>query len=173
VIAGLESILDGFELGVPSERPIDELRALRHELDAVEVGLSYGRRMAQGRLDILLCELDRRSGDGTAELIALLPDVLSQHLRGAGMPRPLRDVELPSFADHIVDELDVLLAPSELGSLAELPVERLHAAIDDLRNAEREISQQRREAHRMIDELQEEIIGRYRSGAASVDDLLK
>ena len=173
MIAGLESILDGFELGVPSERPIDELRALRHELDAVEVGLSYGRRMAQGRLDILLCELDRRSGDGTAELIALLPDVLSQHLRGAGMPRPLRDVELPSFADHIVDELDVLLAPSELGSLAELPVERLHAAIDDLRNAEREISQQRREAHRMIDELQEEIIGRYRSGAASVDDLLK
>lgn len=173
MIAGLESILDGCDMGVPAERPLDELRVLRHELDAVELGLSYGRRMAQGRVDILLCELDRRNGDQTAELITLLPDVLSQHLRGAGQPRALRDVELPSFADHIVDELDVLLTPSELGVLSELSIERLHAAIDDLRNAEREIGQQRREAHRMIDELQEEIIGRYRSGAASVDDLLK
>ena len=52
--------------------------------------------------------------------------------------------------------------------------------VDDLDNAaqrisgfERALSVKRSEVHRLIDEVQEEIIGRYRSGSVSVDDLLK
>ena len=54
VIAELDELLDSNDLRALSERPMDELRALRDRLSAIEVGLSYGRRMAQGRLDILL-----------------------------------------------------------------------------------------------------------------------
>ena len=173
VIAGLESILDGFDLSGVSNLPLDELRSIRHRLDEVELGLSYGRRMAQGRIDILLCEIDRRSGSGEpAELITLLPDALSNHMRGGGLPRPLPSVELPVFADRIVAELDSILGPTVLGDIASVDAEQLSGYVERLRTAEQEIGHQRREAHRMIDELQEEIIGRYRSGAASVDDLL-
>lgn len=173
MIAGLESILDEFDLTGLSLQPLDALRALRHRLDEVEVGLSYGRRMAQGRIDIVLCELGRRTGSSApADLITLLPDALSTHTRGDGPPRPLPDVEIPAFSDRIVAELDAILTPSALGDIGSIASGDLNELVDSLSRAEQEIGHQRHEVHRMIDDVQEEIIGRYRSGAASVDDLL-
>ncbi|MEZ5372550.1 MAG: hypothetical protein R2704_07410 [Microthrixaceae bacterium] len=49
----------------PATLSIDELRSLRNDLQRAESGLSYVRRVLQGRLDIVADERrQRRSADG-------------------------------------------------------------------------------------------------------------
>ena len=65
-------------------RSLDEIRALRKEASEVETEVSYVRRLAQARGEILKAEITRRSEGGSlADLIARLPEILSD--RG---PRP-------------------------------------------------------------------------------------
>lgn len=175
VLSQLDHLLDDADLSGLTDRSLDELRAVRERLNEVELGLSYGRRMAQGRLDIVTCELERRAGETSVpdDLLGRLPEVLARHTRGGGLPRPVRDdTELPAFADDIVADLDRLVLPTELSGVAELTGERLTEIAGALGAAEATLSAKRHEAHRLIDEVQEEIVSRYRSGAASVDDLL-
>ena len=54
VITELDELLLTNDLGSLSTRPIHDLRALREQLGEIEAGLSFARRMAQGRLDIVL-----------------------------------------------------------------------------------------------------------------------
>jgi len=177
VIAELEALLESDALASVSQRSIAELRELRDRLAEIETGLSFGRRMAQGRLDIIVAELEAR-GAGTssadaAALLGRLPEVLARQTRGRGTPRPVRDVDIPDFADQIVGGLDRIVGVGELGSLGTVDVLRLTDVAEQLAAYERAISTRRHEVHRLVDEVQEEIIGRYRSGAASVDDLLQ
>ncbi|MCC6226627.1 MAG: hypothetical protein IT195_09500 [Microthrixaceae bacterium] len=172
VLAVLDSLLDDFDPGIISRRDIVELRALRDRCQEMEAGLSLGRRLAQGRLDIVMAELERRGG-GAAGLIERLPEVLAKHTRGSGPPRPVRDTELPAFTDDIAAALEELLPAEQLGHLDQVDPAELDAVIERLRDFEQEVSRKRHELHRVIDDLQEEIVGRYRSGAASVDDLLR
>jgi len=167
----LDSLLDDIDPGVLSQRDIAELRVLRDRCQEIETGLSLGRRLVQGRLDIVMAELHRR-GHGGGDLIDQLPEVLAQHTRGGGTPRPIRDTELPAFTDDIAAALDEVLPAESLGHLGDVADADLHTAIDHLRELEQVVSRKRHELHRVIDDLQEEIVGRYRSGAASVDDLL-
>lgn len=169
----LDSLLDDIDPGILSQRDIVELRELRDRCQEVETGLSLGRRLVQGRLDIVIAELDRRAGDSDVELMERLPEVLAQHTRGAGTPRPVRDSELPAFTDDIAAALDELLPAEQLGRLDEVAAADLDGIVERLRSFERAVSAKRHELHRVIDDLQEEIINRYRSGAASVDDLLR
>ncbi|MHB1137762.1 MAG: RsiG family protein [Microthrixaceae bacterium] len=148
-----------------------DLRVIRDHYQDLEHGLSYARRIVQGRLDTVTVELDRRR-DGTGEdLLQRLPDALAAHTRGPGLPRPVRDVDPPEWADGIVGELDEILTPSELGELSELSEGRLRDAAERIADLERELSGSRHEMHRRIDRVQDELVGRYRSGA-TVDDLL-
>lgn len=175
VSALLDHLLDEIDPGVISAQPIDELRSLRDRYQEIETGLSFGRRLAQGRLDIVAAELDRRAEGSTssvAELLERLPEVLAQHTRGGGVPRPVRDTELPPFTDEVAAEVERILPADTLGHLGERSEAELATVIEELRDLERMVSTKRHEVHRIIDELQEEIVGRYRSGAASVDDLL-
>lgn len=175
VITELDEILLNTDVGSFSSMPITELRALRDRLTEIEGGLSYGRRMAQGRLDIVLAEFHSRAqgrSDSTAEMLDRLPDVLAAQTRGAGVPRQIVDSELPEFADEITAGLDALVGAVELARLHEYDIDGLDAVAQKLNAYERTISVRRSEVHRLIDDVQEEIIGRYRSGAASVDDLL-
>lgn len=175
VLSQLDHLLDDADVSGLAERSLDELRAIRERLNEVELGLSYGRRMAQGRLDIVTCEVERRAGSTSVpdDLLGRLPEVLARHTRGGGLPRPVRhDTELPGFADEIVADLDRLVLPTELSGVTELTPERLAEISEALGAVEATLSATRHEAHRLIDEVQEEIVGRYRSGAASVDDLL-
>ncbi len=68
--------------------------------------------------------------------------------------------------------LDDIIPPSRLGSLPALPDSDLERVIDRLVLLEREISARRRSLHEVLDRLQEEIVRRYSSGEASVDNLL-
>ena len=46
----LDQLLDGIDPGVLSQRSLDDLRDLRHRYQEVETGLSFGRRLVQGRI---------------------------------------------------------------------------------------------------------------------------
>ena len=176
VITELEELLISDELTSLSSQPIEQLRSLRDRLGDIEAGLSFGRRMAQGRLDIVMAEAQSRSHGGSAtasELLSRLPDVLSSQSRSGSQPRPRREVELPPFADEILDDLEGLLSSTELAVLGALDDISLERAADRISGYERRISLKRHEVHRLIDEIQEEIIGRYRNGSVSVDDLLR
>jgi hypothetical protein len=69
-----------------------DLRERRHECHAVETGLSYMRRMIQGRLDIVHAEQARREGgestQGLEGLIEQLPAILAEHTGGPRSPTP-------------------------------------------------------------------------------------
>jgi hypothetical protein len=148
---------------------LEELRAVRDAHQDLEHGLSYARRILQGRLDTIALELDRRSEDAEGALVERLPDALASRTRGEGLPRPMRDLEPPPWADDLVARLDT---SRPTGDLAAADTAELLLALDDLGAAEREVSDARREVHRRIDAIQDELVGRYRSGA-SVDDLLR
>ena len=129
----------------------------------------------QGRLDTVSVELERR-GDGGAsgpgDLLERLPDALAAHTRGPGLPRPIRDLEPPVWADHLLVELDEILTPSQLAEIDALDAAVLTTAAARMGDVERDLSAMRHEVHRRIDRVQDELVGRYRSGA-TVDDLLK
>jgi len=172
----LDHLLDDIDPGVVSQLDIVELRDVRDRCQEVEAGLSFGRRLVQGRLDIVMLESERRERGADAsseELMARLPEVLAQRTRGGGTPRPTRETELPEFCDDISAAVERIVPASELSDLERIADERLHAIVAELEQFERRVSAKRQELHRVIDDLQEEIVGRYRSGAATVDDLLK
>ena len=68
--------------------------------------------------------------------------------------------------------LDRLLTPAQLSHLSDLDDVELLAAAESIAGLERDLSASRHDLHRRIDRVQEELVGRYRSGA-SVDDLLR
>lgn len=176
VITELDEIILTTDVASFESRPIDELRSLRERLNEIEGGLSFARRMVQGRLDIVLAEFHARvqgRSESTAEMLERLPDVLSGQLRGAGLPRPIVETELPPFADELVAALDKMVNAVELARLHEYDIDALDALSQRLGEYERAISMRRGEVHRLIDDVQNEIINRYRSGAVSVDDLLE
>lgn len=150
---------------------LGELRSVRDHYQEVENGLSYARRIVQGRLDILTVELERRGEGGGGDLMERLPEALAQHTRGPGLPRPVRDLDPPAWADDILGELDRIFSPAQLGELADVEEAQVIGAAAEVGELEREISSARSELHRRIDRVQDELVGRYRDGA-TVDDLL-
>lgn len=154
-----------------SAASLPELRELRDGYQQVENGISYARRIVQGRLDTVSVELERRAEAAGEDLLSRLPAALAAHTRGPGMPRPPQDLEPPDWADDIVAELDELLTPLQLARLAELDDDTLMTGAQRIGALEQELSDARRFLHGRIDRIQEELVGRYRSGAP-VDDLL-
>jgi hypothetical protein len=149
-----------------------DLRAVRDHYQEVENGLSYARRIVQGRLDTVAVELERRRDGAAADLIERLPDALAAHTRGPGLPRRMPDLEPPAWADELLVGADGVMAPSSLARLGDLDESELDAAAAAFGTVERELSAARTEVHRRIDRVQDELVGRYRSGAP-VDDLLR
>lgn len=164
--------LDGLE-----SWPIGDVRARRDEATEVETGLSYMRRMVQGRLDILLAEQQRRRQGGDVEdvgdLVARLPTILGDHVHAPGLGR-LPTLLAPGDVDRAADEvaIEAILPSARLASLSDLPDDEIDQASHGLDDLERTISSQRREVFDVLDRLQREIVRRYRTGEASVDNLL-
>src|SRR5690242_4497615 len=108
----LDRLLDADYLGDLQSRPIEEIRAMRAECQRAEDGLSYVRRQAQGRLDIVAAELTRRGeGKGPSEagdIVDLLPQILGQHVSGAGGLASVRPTSLepPEETGQLIVELE-------------------------------------------------------------------
>lgn len=155
----------------PRSLSLDELRDLRSQLQNEDDVVSYVRRVAQARVDLVRAELHRRErGQAAEDLPSELRVVLSSHLTG-GPSRPPRPVEHLSEND-LSDRLDAICAEHGFGRLEELLPSELEQLEQALTAFERHVSDDRRERYDRLDALSAELVRRYREGEASVDGLL-
>lgn len=150
-----------------------KLRSKRDECRALEAELSYARRLLQGKIDILASELKRRAEGGEPgidDLVGRLPAILAEEPHNRSGAQRLLDSELPANAGHFRREAERLatgLAQSEnlaVGELAEI--------VEQLSEAERKVSEDRRLAQKIIDGLNAELVRRYRKGDEDPSALL-
>src|SRR5437764_421523 len=172
----LERVLAEDYVGDITALGMDELRSKRAECQAIEVGLSYRRRLSQGRLDIVAAE-QRRRAEGAPEpseddLVRNLAETLADRARPAGNGR-LPQLMAPDVESFDTDELDAIARPGVLARITELSDEELAHLVDKLSSYEADVSRQRRALHERIDSLPAEITRRYRTGEASGESLLK
>lgn len=170
-------LLDPGYLGDLPARPIDEVRSMRADCQEVETGLSLLRRVVQGRLDIVGLELQRRADGGDPgdlpDLIARLPEVLSDRTRAPGvgrLPQMMTPGEMPP---ELEAELDAIVDDGHLADLPTVDDDHLRQMADQLAGFEQRVSEHRSALFERIDALQAEITRRYRTGEASVDSLLQ
>ncbi len=156
--------------------PFEELRRRRDLAEEVETGMSYLRRMLQGRQDIVNAEQARRaSGEAAGDLSDLvdrLPEILGDHVHAPGLGR-LTTLLAPGEMDQrLQTRLDAIVSPGRLADLPHATEAELDAVAAELLAFEREVSSNRHSLHLVLDRLKEEIVRRYRTGEANVDDLL-
>lgn len=156
----------------PQSLSLDELRSLRNELQAEDDVVSYVRRVAQARVDLVRAErLRRERGERTEDISSELRVVLSSHLTG-GAPRPPRPVENLDDS-QLSNELDVVCAEFGFSRIDELGIDELTTLDEQLTAFERRVSDDRRGRFDRLDALSAELVRRYRDGEATVDGLLE
>lgn len=155
----------------PTLLPLDELRALRASLQHDDDAVSYVRRLAQARLDLIEAEIRRRDRSADPSVITSeLPVILGTHLTGgpARPPRPAEDA-----SDHplalALEEMWNHAGASDLPTLHEDDVITLRT---ELRLFEQARSRERKELFGRIDALSAELVRRYREGEADIEGLL-
>lgn len=151
---------------------LDELRARRGRAQEEETMLSYVRRLAQGRIDIVSAEVGRRGrGEPEGSVVDHLPEILGHDQRSsAGRVSTLEPPDLDDPA--LTADLDGIAPPGRMVELPSLDDGALGSLLDALVAYEQRVSARRHELHLEIDDLQEEIVRRYKTGEASVDSLL-
>ena len=151
----------------PSSLSLDELRRLRGELQHEDDAVSYARRVAQARLDLVMRVREQRAATGSTDAEPdwsdpdRLRDVLAQHLTGsdARPPRPTTDLSDEAPAR----ELEELCASNGIARLGELTLDELDALADAIRDFETRASIDRRERFERLDALTGELVRRYRA----------
>lgn len=159
-----------------SSRPIGELRSYRYDASQVESDISLVRRIAQGRLDIIGHEVQRRAGSAEPaqlnDLLYDLPEILTDGSEGGA--RSGRSVEINEpgeVAAAMGAQLDAVISPHQLSSVGELADDQLVECFQRVQKMEDELSELRRQLHDRIDAVQQEIGRRYRDGEASIEGL--
>ena len=150
------------------DRDLDDLRAMKAECNDVENALSYNRRLAQARIEILEAEHDRRARGGSVEdLVKDLPRILSAEsgrssITDTRVPPP----DSPALELHWPDGREQLIVDTTLAHLPLLPAGELESTLERLHDFERELSDLRRAMHVVIDSLEQEIAARQVAGTA-------
>jgi hypothetical protein len=172
----LDKILSDDYLGDVTTLLMDHVRARRAQCKDVETGLSYLRRMVQGRLDIVTAEQARRAEGGApgdiTGLIERLPSVLAENTRAPGSGRLTMSFDTGAVDEDLVAELNGIASTTDLSDSVEISDEALQTMHGCLHEFELKVSGLRRSLFARIDSLESEITRRYRSGEASVDTLL-
>lgn len=140
----------------------DDLHAMHEECMELETEVSYVRRLAQARIEILTAEQERRAtGGSVADLVAALPRILAD----AG-PRPdpassrLTRHLAPAPAIQWTRGREPLIVDDTLANLPTLSDETLATTLVELGELEREVSERRRALHGVIDGLEAELARR-------------
>ena len=118
-------LTDSYLRGIES-KSLDDIRSMRAECQEAEVALSYLRRLAQGRLDIVQAYLVRPAGSGDdagtsepADLAALvegLPAILSSGPGRPPGPGHMVTVMAPDTEDSdLTAELDAVVSSDQIG----------------------------------------------------------
>lgn len=168
----IDRVLDpAFTQGV-ADLPLADVRALRDEAAQEETDLSYLRRLLHGRIDIVRAEQERRAcGDATA-VVERLATILAANAVGPATGSGRHTTLEPSRAEAHRRHVEALVSDVDLSDVGSLPDDRLAAALRTYVAEEASVSARRREVQAVVDQLNEEIAGRYRQGSASVDELL-
>jgi hypothetical protein len=173
----LERLLVSDYLQGADQRPLADVRAMRAECEEAETAVSYLRRVAQGRLDVVHSFLDQReAGQEGGDLDAVVEDLSS--IIGSGPARPPGYGRLPSQMspnmerDDLTQEIDAVLDAGGIGKLPNMSEEELRSLAVRLAEVEKHISDERRALHQRIDALKAVIVSRYKSGEADPDGLL-
>jgi hypothetical protein len=171
MIPDLQRVLEPGYLAGLAESATDDLRHMRSECTDLENGVSYVRRLAQGRLDVIVAETERRNeggGGDLADLVARLPELLSDGVRAPGSGRVDQELDPPdAVVEPLSAVLDGVVGPSIMTEVADLGDDELSAAIIALRNFEERLSTSRRSLHDTIDSLNDELARRIAGGEAS------
>jgi vacuolar-type H+-ATPase subunit I/STV1 len=144
-----------------AHRDLDALREMRDECSAIEHSVSYTRRLAQGRFEILSAERTRREQGGSVrDLVADLP-----RNQGDERGRATAGNTRVTTADEPLVEIDWgaqgrLIADDSLANLDSLGDDDLATMVNELSEFERELSEFRRELHRVLDSIEHEIATR-------------
>ncbi|MEX1037273.1 MAG: hypothetical protein WDZ96_00290 [Acidimicrobiia bacterium] len=143
---------------------LPELRERRDTTEDVENQVSFYRRLLHGRMDLLDFELRRRTGTEERTLLEALPEILAKGMILGNEPT-LRYIEvMPPLPESTGKRLiDKIMDDGVLARLPELSDDEITEALDELREFESQLSVQRKQLFLVIDQIQEEIIGRYRS----------
>jgi hypothetical protein len=155
-----------------------EVRARRSECQEVELGLSYARRLVQGRLDIIHAELERRgSGSGRSdagEIVDRLKEgeMLGDQARPPGFGRLPTLMAPDEASDEFSAEIDEVADADSLANLPELGDDTIRQLAEQLTALERSLSDRRRHVFDRIDAFQAEIVNRYKTGSADPNELL-
>ena len=154
----------------PADMPLPELRALRSRLQTEDDAVSYVRRLAQARLDLVLAEAAHRSAGDNRPVAGDLPAILGSHLTG-GAARPPRPAD--DFSDHpLASALEKLCDDAGSTALQSMSDAELADYGEQLRAFEHQRSSERKALFSRIDALSAELVLRYRDGGADVDALL-
>jgi hypothetical protein len=146
-----------------ADKTIEDVRAMHEECLEVETEVSYVRRLAQGRMDIVQAELDRRAAGGSiGDLVAALPQILADDGPRADpassrLPRHLA----PAPAIEWKRGLEHLITDTTLVNLPTLSEEELRVSLQRLSKLESETSARRRSLHGVIDTIEAELTARH------------
>ncbi len=154
----------------PTQLSLDELRAMRQQMQLEDDAVSYARRVAQARLDLVKSErLQHETEPDDGPITDELRSVLSQQLTG-GPARPPRPTE--DLSDHpLAVELDELCATNGFGRLSHLDDDEVATLCAALEEFETRVSSDRRERFDRLDALSAELVRRYRDGEADIESL--
>ena len=164
----IQRLIDPAYVTAIDTRSLDDLRAMKAECNEVENALSYYRRLAQARVEILEAEHERRASGGTVEdLVKDLPRILSdESSRSSVTDTRVPPPDAPAIELHWPDGREELVADTTLARLPLLSAEELDSTVERLRAFERELSDLRRDIHGVIDTLEREIASRQVAGTA-------
>jgi hypothetical protein len=154
----------------PATLTVTELRHLRSGLQRDDDVVSYVRRLAQGRIDLVRAQLRHLTEADGGPITEQLPVIMAHNLT-AGAARPPRPAA--DFSDHpLADELDGLADDVDGGDIAAMDEAALRGYGDALEAFEHARSDERQLLFARIDVLSAELVRRYRDGEADVDGLL-
>jgi hypothetical protein len=150
-------------------RTLEELRAMHEECSRAELALSYYRRLAQARIEILEAETARRERGGSVEdLIKDLPNILGADA-SRSTPATTRGgtaADTPTMELHWTDGREQLVVDTTLAHLPTISDTELADTLTSLRNFESELSDLRGQLHLVIDAVDKVLVERRVAGTA-------
>ena len=171
-----EQLLPGDLLEQLDTLTTEQLRTRRAACERAEEGVSYARRLLQGRLDILRAELDQRDDSDAADLLGSLPSILAD---GTARADPLHAratrLRVPSDAAQYEAAIDAAIGAGDRDveeHVEDQDLAGLAPIVDRLGELEQELSRVRRALFERIDALRDELAARYKDGRADVRELL-
>jgi hypothetical protein len=173
-----ERVLSSDQFADLGHLSLADLRALRAECESAESAVSFARRILHGRIDIVEHERSRRQV-GVSETLTELLDNLPAILTGSRMVGPTRSGRYTPITppdclqDELLERVDAAAGPLTMADIASVEDYELEGLSRELGDLERELSGVRRQLHRRIDLLQEEITVRYKRGEATLEGLLR